>query len=595
MSKRELLFAAFPILLLVLALPFRQRILAGFRRFLNEASHPIDLAFFRMAVFGVIFYQADPAHARFFGSLPDELYRLPVGFSVVQPILLGNPDLAYWLAVALQVAAALGFVGLFTRWAAWASALLATLVFGLAQCVGKVNHDTHHLVWFAVILALAPSGHALSVDRLLAAWREPKRWWKGVDEPSVAFGRPLRLAMLMIGLVYLYPGAAKLILGGPQWWSAENTIRIMQGDWLIGGFKPALLRLDHWPTLAMLGAVGTIVFELVYIGLLPSLRTRWMAAVGGLAFHNMTNLTMNIPFFSLQLMYGVFVPWARLFAWMGRKVRKEKLVVLFDGGCGICRRTAACLMSLDGFALLEFSDLHQIRSQGRDLPGLPTDEALLRDLHAYADGKWSLGVGAYARIVARLPLLWPIYPLLVIPGAKGIANRIYRKVADSRLCRIPLPGAAEDPVELVRPTLSRGPGIAAAVIAIAVTGFSSVRVLDAWPISGMPTYVWVANDTAPYLNFTFTRADGSTFTATPLKDETLRHHLYRNRRAGMHWWLMAHANTPEGQRRLRLFVDLWNRTSLHEDFVRVRVDRVTVPVNPALWDQPVKVEQVAAW
>jgi hypothetical protein len=160
------------------------------------------------------------------------------------------------------------------------------------------------------VLAAAPIGDALSLERYLA--RKKGTLAPGRPADSVAYSRPIRLIWLFVGVVYFYPGFWKTITGGSAWFATDNLQNRMFQKWSDDpGFVP-LLRGDQFPTLLMLGAFGTLVFELGWILFILSKRTRWISIVMGLGFHNLTRLIMNIPFWPLQMMYASFIPWQRL-------------------------------------------------------------------------------------------------------------------------------------------------------------------------------------------------------------------------------------------------------------------------------------------
>src|SRR5262249_50715778 len=92
------------------------------------------------------------------------------------------------------------------------AAVTSLYALGIPQLYGKVDHY-HHLVWLALLLAASPCADALSLD---ARGRlTPPR--------SVRYGFPLRVAWLLIGACYLFPGLAKL--GEWRIWLAPHNLR----------------------------------------------------------------------------------------------------------------------------------------------------------------------------------------------------------------------------------------------------------------------------------------------------------------------------------------------------------------------------------
>jgi hypothetical protein len=179
-------------------------------------------------------------------------------------------------------------------------------VLALPQFVGTVIH-THHLLWFTLLLAVSPCGDALSVD----AWRRARRGLQTAPGTSVAHGLPVRLAWVLIGLIFLFPGLWKWSVGLD--WALGGTLRgQLYWKWAeYGGWRP-WLRVDEWRGLLEAGGVAVMVFEVLVLPgvLLPRLRPWTVGAA--LLFHAATHLVFRIDFSSLWVCYAVFVPWSRM-------------------------------------------------------------------------------------------------------------------------------------------------------------------------------------------------------------------------------------------------------------------------------------------
>lgn len=124
-----------------------------------------------------------------------------------------------------------------------------------------------------------------------------------------------------------------------------------------------------------------------------------------------------------------------------------RATVLFDGDCPFCRRSVRILRSLDWLGRLAFQSA---RETDRLPPcAVPLDpNKLLEEMHLLTpDGeRVYVGFSAFRWIAWRLPLTWPVAPLLYIPGVLPIGNRVYRLIARNRFdivpcddhCRVPL-------------------------------------------------------------------------------------------------------------------------------------------------------------
>lgn len=113
--------------------------------------------------------------------------------------------------------------------------------------------------------------------------------------------------------------------------------------------------------------------------------------------------------------------------------RGRRAVVLYDGRCALCLRSLAILRRLDWLHRLRFAD-------ARDLPQVPQREPplkpdrLLEEMHLITpDGsRVYTGFRAFRWIAGRLPPLWPLAPLLFLPGAATLGQRLYLWVARNR-------------------------------------------------------------------------------------------------------------------------------------------------------------------
>ena len=272
--------------------------LAALQRLFWVPTAAVNLAVLRIAVFGALAVTALGSHVVAFSRLPGQLAGpLPqLGSLLValprQPLLV---MIAMWTLVAACAAAALGWR---IRVTGLVAALLSVYVLGIPQLFGKVDHY-HHLVWLALLLACSPCADQLALD----SRRRP------VPDASPRYGFPLRVAWLLIGLCYFFPGLAKL--GEWRvWLSAANLRGLLDlQQWAAHGGVP----VPSWLLLPL--AAATLAFELSFVFAVFNRRLRPWFVVGGIAFHIGTFVTMGILFWPLWICYVAFVDWSR---WFGR-------------------------------------------------------------------------------------------------------------------------------------------------------------------------------------------------------------------------------------------------------------------------------------
>ena len=158
----------------------------------------------------------------------------------------------------------------------------------------------------------------------------------------------------------------------------------------------------------------------------------------------------------------------------------ERLIVYYDGWCPWCTRAARWCRRLDWLNRLELCSFRPpVRGldpdsvpnprsgartgfgagagpeagpaggtpMGGPVPGPPpldperaaqAEQALL--VRTWPSGRWHQGFEAVRAIARRLPLLWPVVPVLALLDAVGLGPALYGFVARRRPVLIPVPG-----------------------------------------------------------------------------------------------------------------------------------------------------------
>jgi len=106
-------------------------------------------------------------------------------------------------------------------------------------------------------------------------------------------------------------------------------------------------------------------------------------------------------------------------------------VVIYDHSCRICRTTVAWLNRLDGRDRVAYLPLQDERV-GRRYEDLSRSEL---EKHVYVidvkGQRWS-GAAAVRRLSRKIPALWPLVPLLHLPGSMPIWNWLYKQISRRR-------------------------------------------------------------------------------------------------------------------------------------------------------------------
>ena len=111
--------------------------------------------------------------------------------------------------------------------------------------------------------------------------------------------------------------------------------------------------------------------------------------------------------------------------------RPEADVVIYDAGCGLCRRCVHMLARMDGRRRLAYLPLQDPRIQTR-YPDLSREEL---EQHVYvveAAGRRHAGADAVKYLSRRIPALWSLAPLMHMPGTMPLWRWLYDQVSKRR-------------------------------------------------------------------------------------------------------------------------------------------------------------------
>ncbi len=294
------------------------------RAFFSMPTHPVNLAIFRIALFGALFIFADAGTTIRFSQFPEILKAAPPGWDELLNILPIDQTSATAIVRIFQVSCLLAMVGLFTRVSATLAVVSGIYVLGVPQFFGKIDHY-HHLLWFTAILAASRCADVLSVDAWLAARRNKSADKRIVPTRSVIYSLPLRFVWLLIGVIYFFPGFWKFVIGGLDWALSDNMRYLVYTRWLQLDWTPVFRGLDH-PVFYKISGLGVIVFELLFIFLLFFPRLRKYAIGTGISFHLMTFLLMRINFWTLLISYLAFFDFEKIYRRIVQKRRSSVAV-----------------------------------------------------------------------------------------------------------------------------------------------------------------------------------------------------------------------------------------------------------------------------
>lgn len=106
-------------------------------------------------------------------------------------------------------------------------------------------------------------------------------------------------------------------------------------------------------------------------------------------------------------------------------------VVLYDGECKFCTSQIAHLRRMDTRGRLRFISLHD-PSVASQYPDLSYDQLMEQMWVIDSKGRRHGGAHAVRYLSRQLPILWPLAPMLHIPGLMPLWSWLYRQIANRR-------------------------------------------------------------------------------------------------------------------------------------------------------------------
>lgn len=346
-----------------------------------------------------------------------------------------------------KVSLVLGAIGLFTRAATIVAFALGIYVMGLPHNFGQTQHFDTLAVFVLFALAISRAGDAWSIDALVRAARQRP----GTRVPdSGEYTWPIRFVWVAMALIFCAAGISKLRRSGLEWVLSDNLAMLLRRQqYHISDGEPLTswgLAVARHPLVAQAMAAAAVTVETTFPLVLFSRTARLILVPAALSFLIGIRLLMGPTFEQFMICFVFWVPWDDVGAFVRARTRPDRTrLVLYDGGCGFCSRSAAILTRLDLLRRSEFADISgewdrlSVRHPSLDL------SACLQEMHVVTrKGEIFRGFDAYRSMAWVLPLGWVFLPLLYLPGVPFVGRRVYRTVASRRrttTCALPAPAA----------------------------------------------------------------------------------------------------------------------------------------------------------
>lgn len=318
----------------------------------------------------------------------------------------------------------------------WHTRIIAVVNFIFHYSIYTRNHyflnagdNLTILVQFLLLFACTSAHFAVDVGRprpTCRARRLPSRCAAALHNAAWL------AALVQLAMVYTMAGMHKI--SGDMWSTGTALYYVLRVSEY--SFPPYTDWLTRNAYLVVIFTYATIVFQIGFALALTHKRTRLLWAAGGVAFHVGIGVLMGLISFSWFVLsvYALLIAddeyrrWNQdILAWVSRR----RLAVYYDGACPLCIRAVRMWKGADVCSLLAF---RSFRDPGVLLPATMSLDALERRIHVMtASGRVAGGSRAVLAIVARLPLLWPLWPILSFINRCGFGERAYLWIADRRI------------------------------------------------------------------------------------------------------------------------------------------------------------------
>jgi predicted DCC family thiol-disulfide oxidoreductase YuxK len=325
---------------------------------------------------------------------------------------------------------------------------------------------TQVLVFLLIYLLLAGAGSVFSVD----AWLIRRGGILGTIAAApyrlIGIGGADRLSVLRFLLFLAFAAisfaAVQYHLADPFWQSGEAVGVMLTNPYFSRVYEPARYLDEHASGLMHVMSVGSVRLQVLWQLLMVPLvfwRLGYLfVAVWGTLFIALSLLTLQLsylPALEVCLWVAVFV--------VARP--REQVAVLFDDRCNLCKRAVQLLKVLNPLAVYDFRPMSRNRELAEQHGAAPED--VEANIHGVWRGRLYVGYALYEVVTRANPLLWPLYPLMVLGRWLRVGPAIYAWVVRRRrrifgVCEPYTPQPAASPP----PNLPHGaPALAAALMA----------------------------------------------------------------------------------------------------------------------------------
>lgn len=312
--------------------------------------------------------------------------------------------------------------------------------FTLGSCVAQI---------LMMLFLFIPSGRRLSIDSLIMRTRSVGsgflEWlYAFFGEATVNRIATVKfLTFLSYGLLCMYSVYEHFL--DPYWVNGTANVLLLSSNWLTAPYKFFREMFATYGSTAifisMVALYIMMLWELVIIpfALIKGI-TRQFVIWWGLAFFVVSIAVLQLswlPHFQFAL-YAIFF-WP---GWLLNRGGARSIELFYDDRCNLCDRTVRFLKLVDWFEVVQLRPMSRnaelIASRGL------TAQQVFDDLHGYdpATARTFAGYELYVQLTARIFILAPLWPLMLLGRWLRIGPVIYSYIAERRrkifgVCEIP--------------------------------------------------------------------------------------------------------------------------------------------------------------
>ena len=397
-------------------------------------ASPFNLAFARVLLGTYLIWRVASLEWASYAEWPFPL-RSSSAFLWVDPLLATLPYLP-WLLVALL---ALFVVGYRIRWTAGLGGLLLIHLLSMKTTVylaGTVE-SMYVCAYVLLLFAFFHEDDVLSVDGLrrtrerspdeLATFLKSDGSGSFDDGDPAYRHRPLKWALVVVGLLYLGSAWGKIMRGPLDIWLSGEDLRrdLLFFQEVTGVARPLAEPFLQVPELAWVGFVATALFQLGLIVAVLLGVTITPFAVGLISFHILVVATLGLYFIDMVLLLSLFGSWDRVY---GALATDRTVDLVYDERCYFCARSLYPFKLLDVNGTVGWYSQFDAPEAYRDRPDVDFEE----EMYVFVDGEAHGGYHAFRQLLKQFPVTRPLSWLMALPPVAAVGERVYEYVAENR-------------------------------------------------------------------------------------------------------------------------------------------------------------------